>query len=116
MGSASIPPVLSLPHSIAVDRKASAEISNLAAHLRFNLSVALRPVPGDAVQHVGDEMADLAELRDTEAAGRSRRRAQPHARSDGVFFRIARDRVLIDGDAGAIEHLLRRHARRLLWP
>src|SRR4051812_5248739 len=59
-------------------------------------------------------MADLAELGDAEAARRAGRRSQTHARGDGELLRIARDRVLVDGDAGAIEHLLGRNAGRLL--
>src|SRR5437764_12511038 len=116
MGSASSPPVyLFCCTSVAVDRKAGAEVVDLGPHLRLDLGVAVLAVLGDAVEHVGDQMADLAELRDAEASRRSRRRTQSHARRDGVLLRIARNAVLVDGDAGAIEHLLCRHTRRFLW-
>src|SRR5258708_34168605 len=99
MGSAFSPPVFSLPRSVAVDRKAGAEVANLAANLRLDLGVAVRAVLGDAVEHVGDQIAYLAELRDAEAARRSRRRAHPPALGDGVFLPIPRARILVAGDA-----------------
>src|SRR5436190_4206794 len=102
MDSAFSPPVVFFALSVAVDRKAGTELADLAAHLRLDLGVAVRAVLGDAVEHVGDQIADLAELRDSEAARRSGGRAEPHARRDRELLRIARDAVLVDGDAGPV--------------
>ena len=41
---------------------------DLGANLGLDLGVSVRAVPGDAVEHVGDEMTDLLELGDPEAA------------------------------------------------
>src|SRR5262249_33333391 len=99
-----LPRFVSCASSVAVDGKAGAQSMDLGAHLGLDLGIAVGPVLGNAVQHIGDQMADLAELRHAEAARRAGRRAQPHARGDGVLLGIARDAVLVDGDAGAIEH------------
>src|SRR5262245_5246867 len=99
MDSAYVPPRCRLAHySVAVDRKSRAERQHLAPYLVLDLGISLRAVPGDAVEHVGDQMTDLAELTDPEPARRAGRRTQPHARRHGELFRIARDAVLVDGD------------------
>src|SRR5882672_6636237 len=100
--------------SVAVNGKAGTKCMHLGAHLGFDLGVAIRAVLGDAVEHVGDQMTDLAELGDAEATGRAGRRTQPNARGDRVLLRVTRDTVLVDGDAGPIEDFLGRHAGRLL--
>src|SRR4051812_16716040 len=110
MDSALGPPVIVIALSVAVDRETGAESTDLAAHLSLDLGIAVRAVLGDAVEHVGDEVADLAELGNAEATRRPGRRPQAHAGSHGEFLRIARNAVLVDRDAGAIEHLLGRDA------
>src|SRR5262249_787774 len=109
-----VPPVYRCASSVAVYREAAPEVANLPPHLRLALGVPVRAVLGDAVEHVGDQVADLAELGDAEAARRAGRRPQTHARRDGELLRIAWDAVLVDGDAGAVEHLLRGDPGRLL--
>src|SRR5215211_3933011 len=83
--------------SVSVNRKAGTKRVNLGAHLRLDLGVAVRAVLGDAVEHVGDQMADLAELRHAEAARGAGGRPQSHAGRDGVLLRIAWNAVLVDG-------------------
>src|SRR5713101_2783352 len=98
MDSASSPPfILWLSASVAVNGKSGTKRLHRGAHLALDLGVAVRAVFRDAVEHVGDQVADLAEFGDAEAACRAGRRAQPHARRHGVLLRIARDAVLVDG-------------------
>src|SRR5580704_2903735 len=102
--------------SVAVNGKAGTERVHLGTHLFLDLSVAVRAVVGDTVEHVGDQVTDLAEFGRAEAARRPGRRAEPNPRGDRVFLGVTWNAVLVDGDAGAIEHLLGRHAGRLLGP
>jgi len=48
---------------------------HLGAHLFLDLGVAVRAVLGDAVEHVGNQVANLAKLGRAEAARRAGRRA-----------------------------------------
>src|SRR5580704_11113241 len=116
MDSASRPPVYSLAWRV-VSRgkwKAGTERVHFGTHLFLDLGVADRAVVGDTVEHVGNQVTDLAEFGRAEAARRAGRRAEPYPRGDRVFLGVARNAVLVDGDAGAVEHLLGRHAGRLL--
>lgn len=86
----SVPLLCLVALSVAVDREARAELADLSSDLRFDLGVAIRAVLGDAVEHVGDQVADLAELGDAEAAGESLTKALDAAEAElkGMGYRV----------------------------
>src|SRR5205085_10371407 len=73
-------------------------------------------VLAQALDHLGDEAADLAELAVAKAACRPRRRPQADARRDERLFGIERNAVLVARDRGPIERLLGMLPLRLLGP
>ena len=81
-----------------IDREACAKGLDLGADLGLDLRVAVFTIGGKAVDHLGDPVADLAELRLAEAAGGARGAAQPDARGDRGLFRVEGDAVLVAGD------------------
>ena len=85
-------------------------------HRRFDLAVAFLAILAQAVDDLGDHAADLAKLGRAEAAGGAGRRAEADAGGDERLGRIVGDRILVAGDRGAIERLLRGLAGRLLGP
>ena len=68
------------------------------------------------IEHLDDQLADLAELGDAEAARGAGRRAEPDAGRDRRLLRIERDAVLVAGDVGAAERHLGDLAGQLLRP
>ena len=68
------------------------------------------------VEHLGDELPDLAELGDAETARRAGRRAEPDAGGHERLFRIERNAVLVAGEPGADQRLLRDVALHALRP
>src|ERR1700761_7701963 len=93
---------------LLVDREPLAQGLDLTSHRRLDRGVALVAVfAGNAVDHFDDQLTDLLEFRDPEPAGGARRRAQADSRGDEGLFRVERDVVLVAGDRGAVERLLR---------
>src|SRR5438445_591754 len=87
MDSASSPPfILWLGASVAVNGKSGTKRLHLGAHLALDLGVAVRAVFRDAVEHVGDQMADLAEFSDAEAARRAGRPCRPGNTAELIFL------------------------------
>src|ERR1700761_8792374 len=84
--------------SSAVDRKPGEEVLDLIAHRAFGETVGLGALLREHVEHVGDQLANLAEFGDPEAPGGARRRAEPDAGGDRGLFRIEGNAVLVAGD------------------
>ena len=62
-------------HSSAfVDRETDAELADPPVYLALDRAVVLETMGGQAVEHIGDQVGDIPELRFAEAARRSRRR------------------------------------------
>ena len=65
---------------------------------------------------LGNQVADLAELGNAEAAAGAGRSAEPHAGRHRRFLRIERDAVLVAGDVGAAERGFRHLSGQPLRP
>src|SRR5207248_1810543 len=89
-----------------VDRKSGAQSLDGAPHALLRCGIAAR-VLRQALQDFADPRPDLAEFRSAEAPRRRRGRAQANARGDRWFLRVERDAVLVAGDPGALQGLLR---------
>src|SRR5437773_653675 len=100
----------------SIYRKAPGESDRLFLHLRFDLGITRLAIGGEAVEHLGHEAADMPELGDAEAARGAGWRADPDPRRDGRLLGVERHAVLVGGDVGAAERLLRDIARQLLGP
>src|SRR5215813_3681252 len=81
-----------------IDWKALAQPDRLRSDLRFDLGIARWTIRREPVEDLGDHAADLAKLRDAEAARRSDRSAEAHTGGHGRLFRIERNTVLVAGD------------------
>eukprot|EP01035_Chromulina_nebulosa_P032523 gene32523-43451_t len=100
---------------LGVDREAGAEGGDAFADGGFDLAVAGLAILAQAVEHVGDHVADLAELGRAEAARGAGGGADADAAGLGRRERIVGDAVLVAGDAGALQCLvgvLAGHAER----
>src|SRR6185295_17254395 len=72
---------------------------------------AQRPRPGSRpldhllvlrrIEHVRDQVGELARFREAESAGGDRRRTEPDAARDRRLLRIVGDRILVDRDVRA---------------
>ena len=102
--------------STVLDRSGSGDIGiNTLLHSIFYLRVALLAILGESVEHVGDHVADLAELGGAESAGRAGGRSDADAAGLDRGQRVVGDAVLVAGDAGALERfvgILAGHAER----
>src|SRR5690606_29627683 len=65
-----------------IDREAGAKLLDAGAHARLDLGIAFLTVLAQAFDHLGDQLADQAELLGAEAARGARRRAEADARGD----------------------------------
>src|SRR3954451_21949275 len=101
---------------LLVDREAVGERLHLLLHGRLDQWRAAVRCLGDRVQHLGDEVADLLEFGDAEAAGGRRGGAEPQARGDERLLGVGRDAVLVGGDGGADQRLLGNIALQALRP
>src|SRR5579871_2098813 len=101
---------------LLVDREAVGERPHLALdrflHERRGAVRRLR----SRVEDFGDETADLLELGDAEPARRAGRRAKPDPRSDEGLFRVIGHAILVAGEPGPDERLLRQIALEPLRP
>src|SRR5215472_4423694 len=88
-----------------VDRKAGAQPADGAPHALLRRGIAAG-IFRQALQHIADPQANLAEFGGSEATRRRRRRAQANARGDGRLLRVERDTVFVAGDAGTLQRLL----------
>ena len=61
---------------------------------------------GAVAQHAGDQLGDQRHLRLLHPLGRDRRRADAHPAGDERAARVVGDRVLVQRDAGLVEHRL----------
>src|SRR5262245_24862287 len=66
-----------------VDRKAPDQRLDPLAHRRLDQRVLLAALLRQRIEHFGDQLADLTELGDAEAARRAGRRAEADAGRDG---------------------------------
>ena len=64
------------------------------------------PVGGERVDHLQDQLADAGELGLAEAAGGAGGGAEADARGDERLLRVEGDRVLVAGEAGALQRPL----------
>ena len=96
--------------------KRAGQRDRLCLHLGFDLGVAGFAVRRQAVEHLGHQAADVPELGDAEAARGAGRRADADARRDLRLLGIERHAVLVGGDVGAAQRLLRDVAGELLGP
>src|SRR6478735_1789971 len=114
------PPRGSLASGIAlspwIDWKRLAQFRNPAANAFLDLRVARVAVLADALEHFGDQAADLAELGRAESARGARRGAEADARGLRRRQRIERDRVLVAGQERAVEANFGRFAGHFLGP
>src|SRR5579885_1723882 len=99
-----------------VDRESAYQTFDLVAHARFGLCVLLRPAVRQRVKHFGDQIADLPEFGDAEAARRARRRAKADTRRYGRLLRIIGNAVFVAGDMGAAERELRHLPGQIFAP
>src|SRR5690349_3944569 len=90
----------------AIDRETRAQFTHAPVHLALDFAIVLRPVLGEAVENVRDHVADVAELRLAEAAGRARWRADADAAGFHRRQRVERNAVLVAGDARMLETLV----------
>src|SRR5690606_9725148 len=97
-----------------VDGEGFAQFANAAADALLDLRIAFIAVPAHALDHFGDQAADLAELGRPEPAGRARRRPQANARGHERRARVERNAVLVAGQVSAVEALLGRLAGHIL--
>src|SRR5713226_4312554 len=93
--------------SALVDRKPGKEPLHLVPHGGFGEGILLDALLREHVEHLDDQLADLLELGDAEAAGGAGRRSQADAGSHRGLLRIERNAVLVAGDVGAAERQLR---------
>ena len=99
-----------------VDREPRDQPLHLLAHRSLDQRILLDLLLRQHVEHLRDQVADLPELGDAEAARGAGRRAEPDARRDRRLLRIERDAVLVAGDVGAAERQLRDLAGEPLGP
>ena len=104
------------PASSLIDREAVGERPHLLLHRRLDQRRRAVRRLRHRVEHLGDQLADLLELGDAEAARRAGRRAEPDAGGDERLLRIVGHAVLVAGEAGADERLLRDVALEPLRP
>ena len=64
-----------------VDWETLAELAHLAESARLDLGIAVGTHLGEPTQNIADQLADLAELGNTEAAAGGRRAAEADTRS-----------------------------------
>src|SRR2546423_7541989 len=103
-------------HHSRIYREAPGEGDRFGLHPRLDLRIARLAIGGEAVEHFGHEAADMPKLGDAEAARGAGRRADADARGDGRLLGIERHTVLVGGDVGATERLLRNVTSELLGP
>src|SRR5258707_11531008 len=89
-----------------VNRKSGAQRRDGAAHALLDRGIAAGVVR-QAAQHVADPEPDLTELGDAKPARRRRGRAEAAAGRHRRLLRVERNAVLVAGDAGALQRLLR---------
>src|SRR5205085_8110015 len=86
-----------------VDREAGAKLADAARDRLLDLRVADLAVLAQALDDLGNQAADLAELAFAEAACRARGCPETNTRGDKRLFRIERNAVLVAGDRRPIE-------------
>src|SRR5262245_21709737 len=94
------------PRAALIDGKARRQSIDLLAHRLLEPAIAVRPMLGEALERLREEVPDRLELLDAEAAGGRRRRAEAYAGGDGRLLRIVGNAVLVRGDVGAFQRLL----------
>src|SRR5262245_41032311 len=87
-----------LPDGSTINWKPPAQRDRLAPDPRFAFAVAGGPILSQAVQHLDNHAADVAELGSSESSRRAGRRAEPDAGGHRRLLRIQRYAVLVACD------------------
>jgi hypothetical protein len=90
---------------LGVDREAGAQGFHFGGHAGFDLRIALGAILAKPSTTCGDPLADLGELGLAKAARGAGGRAQTDAAGQQGLFAVEGDRVLVAGDAGAVQRL-----------
>src|SRR5579871_1192160 len=88
-----------------INRETGTQFLDARRNARFDLRIAGFAVLAQAVDDLGDQLADQPEFGRTEAARGRSGRAETDARGDERLFRVERYAVLVAGDRRAIESL-----------
>src|SRR6185295_14667502 len=80
--------------SCIVDREPPDQCLDPLAHRRLHQRILVGALLRQRIEHFGDQLTDLPELGDAEAARSAGRRAEPDARRNGGLLRVVGNAVL----------------------